>query len=378
MEKKRKILLYFIFAVLTMPLLEQEFGFITSGALKGGFRNAQDSAFTLKSWWNGTFQPQREKYLNDAVGFRPDLVRLTNQIDFSLFDICHSGWTVKGKDQYLFQWPYINAYYGLDFSGPKIILDRCRMMRALQDTFSKMGKSFVLAYLPSKASSYPEYFPDDRVVKHPGPTNYTVYRHIADSLGINQIDLDAWFVSMKHTCKEPLFSKQGIHWTTYGAILGGDSLTRYLEHLQNIHMRHPDWTKMIHSDSLRGGDDDIAVELNLIFPEAHETLAYPIIEDVPNDTGKKINAVYIGDSYAHKMIEFGIVHKMNNRCEFWSYFNEVHDINGHGFYYINEYDWIGALERADCIVLSYTLFNFYHLGDGFIENAYNHYFPAKK
>ena len=371
-------MLYFLFIVLTLPAVEQKFHFIKVAPLKGGYKDAVDSVFRLQSWLSGAFQAQREKYLNDGVGFRPDLVRLTNQIDFSLFDICHTAWTVKGKDQYLFQWPYINAYNGSDFSGRQVILERCVKMRALQDTFAKMGKSFILAYLPSKASSYPEYFPDDRVVKHPGPTNYAVYRHIADSLGINQIDLDAWFVSMKNTSKEPLYSKQGIHWTTYGAILGGDSLTRYMEHLRGIHVQHPRWEKMVHSDSLRGGDDDVAAELNLVFPEAHETLAYPVIEDVPNDTGKKINAIYIGDSYAHKMIEFGIVYKMNNQCEYWGYFDEIHDINGHQYSTINTYDWIGALKRTDCIVLSYTLFNFYHLGDGFIEHAYDYYFPAKK
>jgi len=305
-------------------------------------------------------------------------VRLTNQIDFTFFDICHSGWTVKGKNQYLFQWPYINAYYGLDFSGRTLILDRCIKMKALQDTLGKLGKSFVLVYLPSKATSYPEYFPDDRVVKNPGPTNYVVYRHIADSVGINQVDMEAWFLSMKNHSQEPLYSKQGIHWSKYGAILGGDSLMSYIEHLRNIHIPHPIWAKMQHSDTLRGGDDDIASELNLIFPEAHETMAYPIVEDVPQGDMKKINAIYIGDSYAFKMIEFGIIYKMNNQCEYWGYFDDVHDINGHNFTYINSYDWIGAMNRADCIFLAYTQFNFPNLGNGFIEKAYDHFFPAKK
>ena len=376
MESKAKSrLLVFLFLVLVLPVAEQKINFIKSGPLKGGFKPAVDTDFSFKSWWSGRFQELKEKKLNDQTGFRPDLVRLTNQIDFSLFDKCHAGWTVKGKDQFLFQFPYINAYYGKDFVGYERVRDQSLKLKALQDTLKKLGKNLVLVYLPSKASTFPEYFPDDWKAPKIGPRNYAAYRHICDSLGVNQVDLDAWFVTMKNKSAEPLFSKQGIHWTNYGAILGGDSLTRYLEHLLNIPVQHPDWSKMEHTDKLRDGDDDIASELNLIFPEAHETMTYPIICNNNDTTKRKINAIYIGDSYAHKMIEFGVIYLMNGQCEFWRYYDEMHDINGHKFTYIKDYDWKAAIDRCDCVVISYTLFNFGQLGNGFIDQAFSRYYP---
>jgi SGNH hydrolase-like domain, acetyltransferase AlgX len=378
MEHKIKdILLYLLLAVLILPLAEQKLHFIKSIELRGGFKMAENVLFSKQGWMEGSFQHQKEQYLNDQMGFRPDFVRLTNQIDFSLFAKCHAGWDIKGKDGYLFQYPYIDAYYGKDYVGETTIREKAIKLKAIQDTLSHLGKSLILTYLPSKASSYPEYFPDNRIEKK-GTTNYDTYRRICDSLNINQIDMDAWFVSMKHTSKEPLFSKQGIHWTKYAAIWGGDSLTRYIEQLRHIQVQHPNWSELEHTDQLRDGDDDIAKELNLIFPFAKEIMAYPKIKDIPADSERKINAIYIGDSYAHKMIEFGIIYLMNAQCEFWSLNKGVHDINGHKYTEMKDYNPKAAIDKTDCVVLAYTLFNFKELGHGFIEQAYEWYYPKGK
>ena len=117
-----------------------------------------------------------------------------------------------GTHHCLYQEPYINAYYGEDFAGYKTIRERSIKLKAIQDTFAKLGKSLVLVYAPNKAAYYPEYFPEHRVHDKKGVTNLEEYRRMADSLGINQIDMNAWFISMKKTTHELLFSKQGIHW----------------------------------------------------------------------------------------------------------------------------------------------------------------------
>lgn len=373
----KKGLFYCMFIVMLLPLAQHCFSFVESAALEGGFKAADDTTFSIEGWREGGYQQQKEKYLNDATGFRADLVRLNNQLDYTLLDKCHTAWTVKGKERYLFQRPYLDAYVGLDYIGYDAVLQNSVKLKAIQDTLARMGKSLILVYAPSKATSYPEYFPDRWGRMKQGTTNYATYRRICDSLGINQVDMDAWFVAMKGKSKEPLFSLQGIHWTNYGAILGGDSLIRYMERLRGVTVQHPVWTQMEHTSKLRAGDDDVARELNLIFPVATETLAYPVIQDVQDSGQKKINAIYIGDSYAHKMVEFGIVYKMNDQCEFWRYFDEMHDINDHKFTYIREYDWTGAIGKAECVVLVYTIFNFNQLGNGFIDQAYSHYYPEK-
>lgn len=360
-----------------MPLAEQSLPFIESGKLLGGFKDAADVDFSFQKWTDGSYQHQKELYLNDKTGFRPDMVRVNNQIDYSFFKKCHTGWTIAGLDDFLFQWPYIDAYYGNDYVGYDTILEKTRKLKAIQDTMSRSGKSLIIVYAPSKATYYPEYFPADRTHEKKRMTNLQAYRHVADSMGINQVDMDTWFLSMKNKSKELLFSKQGIHWTTYGAILAGDSLMKYIEKLQKIHIIHPDWSKMEHTDKPRLGDDDVARELNLIFPITKETYAYPIIQDVPDSGWKKPNVIYIGDSYCFKMVGFGIIDKMNAQCEYWGYFKEIRDIHNHSWIPINGYDWKGAINKSDCVLLVYTTFNLKELGNGFIEAAYDYYYPVK-
>ncbi len=375
--KIKKGLLLFLLIILCLPFAEQCFSFITSGPLDGGYKDADDVTFSVQGWLDGTYQHQKEKYLNDKVGFRPDLVRLNSQIDYSLFDICHSVWTVRGRDNYVFQNPYIEAYLGDDFIGYKKVLENSIKLKAIQDTLGHLGKSLILVYAASKASFYPEYFPDDRQHEQKKMTNQEAYKRAADSLGINQVDLDAWFLSMKHTSKELLFAKQGIHWTTYGVVLAADSLMRYVEKLRNIKIHHPVWTGMEHTTKPDHGDNDVVKGLNLIFPVATETFCYPIVRE-PDTGGIKPNVIYIGDSYAFKMLCFGHMKEMNTQCEYWGYFDDVHVINNGKFTYIRDYDWKGAMNTADCIVLEYTAFNLRNLGNGFIDQAYDFYYPNKK
>jgi hypothetical protein len=69
---------------------------------------------------------------------------------------------------------------------------------------------------------------------------------------------------------------------------------------------------------------------------------------------------------------------MNDMCEYWGYFDEVHDINGHRFKYVREFDWKSEMLHANCIVLAYTQFNLRDLGNGFIEQAYEYFYPSSK
>ena len=364
--------------ILFLPLLQHSFSFVKSGPLKGGFKDADDVVFSIQGWIDGSYQHQKERFLNDKTGFRADMVRINNQIDFALFDKCHAGWTLAGRNNNLFQAPYIDAYYGNDFVGYDTILEKTRKLKAIQDTLNHLGKSLVLVYAPSKATYCPEDIPEHLVQQEGRMTNYKAYRRTADSFGIHQIDMDAWFVSMKNKSKELLFSKQCIHWTIYGAILAGDSLIRYIENLRSVHVPHPEWSKTEHTDKPRYGDDDVAAELNLIFPIARETFGYPEMRDVQDSGAKKINAMYICDSWGFKMAGSGIVSKMNAQCEVWYYFKEIVDVNnGNKWIAFKDYDWKDAVNKTDCVVLVYTSFNLKELGSGFIETAYDHYYPKK-
>ena len=78
------------------------------------------------------------------------------------------------------------------------------------------------------------------------------------------------------------------------------------------------------------------------------------------------------------MIFSGIIAKMTGLCEYWSYFNSAHDLKSNAWSMMSNYDWKSAISRSDFLVIEYTSFNFGNfgnLGNGFIEQAYDYYYP---
>ena len=149
-------MLVVLFTVLAAPLIQHYFPFITSGPLYGFNADAPDEVFNWDKWWDGSYQEKKGRYLNDHIGFRADLIRLNNQLDYSLLNKLHSWKVVEGKDHYLFMDTYINGYYGRDYVGYTAILEKLVKLKALSDTFERLGKSLILIHAPAKEFMYPE------------------------------------------------------------------------------------------------------------------------------------------------------------------------------------------------------------------------------
>jgi hypothetical protein len=378
-ENVKKILLGLVFVVLFLPLSQLYVPVIESAPLHGAFHPARDTNFSIEQWIDGSYQEVKGKYIADNISFRSDLIRLNCQMDFSLFGRANTGWGVIGKDGCVFDVEYINAYTGNDFVGRDSLYNQLRKLKALQDTFARLGKSLVLVHAASKGYYYSECIPDKYRAKEYHPTNFRTCVGLADSLGVNQINMNAWFCAMKDTSKRLLYSKQGIHWTKYGGMLAGDSLIRYVEKLRKISMPHPKWEHMQITDFPVLPDNDIVSALNLIWPPVTEKFCYGDIVCKADSTKAKPNAIYIGDSFTVTLIENGVFSCINTKWEFWFYFRELHTNENPGAELpISGHDWTAALDKADYIALIYNAANLRNLGSGFIEAAYAHYFPGRE
>ncbi len=375
-HKIKKGLFSFLFIVLLLPFIQYCLPFIDSGKLYGYFNNAPDINFSFDKWFDGSYQNAKTNYLNDHVGFRPDLLRINGQIHFSLFNKPDCGGIVMDKDNSLYYDNYIDALVGKDFAGYPKAREKLSKLKALQDTFARRGKSLIMVYSPSKAfynagsaGLLAEGFT-------PRATNLATYLHIGDSLGLNQVDLNTWFVSLKGKTKDSVFTKQGIHWTEYGAILAADSVIRYMERLRKIRMAHPTWQRIEHTNKPRSTDNDVAAVLNLIFPVDNETFSYPQLIFARDTTLTRPRTIFIGDSFVWTFITTGINHNVYSKSEFWDYFGQSFR-EDQPVVKMPEYNWAAAIDSADCVVLMYNSINLPKLGDGFIEQAYQHYYPAR-
>jgi SGNH hydrolase-like domain, acetyltransferase AlgX len=381
MENKKARLFILLYVALALPLLQKSFGLTETKWLKGDVSNSADVDFSWNTWWDGTYQLKKNSYFNDQAGFRPDLVRINNQLDYWLFKKLHSGFVVIGKNHCLYQEDYINSYYGRDYVGYDSISNRLTKLKAIQDTLASLGKTIVLIHAPCKAFFYPEYFPDRMKGAKVAPTNYETCVRLADSLKINQVDFNARFISLKKTCPELLYPMQGIHWTVYGSLLAGDSLTRYMEGLRHVQMPHIVWSKSERTIKARDTDDDLFSILNLILPITKEQFTYPQYSFANDSTKYRPRAIYIGDSFISNWIHDGFMANVNREWEYWFYFNlivnAVSGDNPANCAKVQDSDWMAKIRKADCVVLMYTSHNMNQLGNGFIEKAYDYYYPEK-
>jgi len=175
MIKLRNILFIGILLVLLTPMIEYEFQLVKTGPvidLMGAIVPAEDTVLTTNGWLSGNFQNKKEKYHNENFGFRTLGVRINNQIAFSLFSKTKAHGVEVGRNDYLYEKEYIEAYLGQNFVGDSAINERLRKLKFLQDTLAKMGKTMILVYAAGKGSYYPEFFPEKYDGIKKGRTNY--------------------------------------------------------------------------------------------------------------------------------------------------------------------------------------------------------------
>lgn len=374
--KARKILFIIFLGLLLLPLLNQHLKFIDSGEIYGIARTP-NTTFSWAKWWNGTYREEKERYINDSIGFRQDFVRITNQVDFSLFGKINAGWIKRTPDNYLYYDGYLRAQCGADYAGDGYPYEILEKLKFLQDTFQKQGKLLVVIYAPSKANYFSDNLPPLPECKTQGKTNLQNYIRIGDSLGINQIDLNSWYLTFRNKKTDHLiFSKQGIHWTLYGALFATDSIIRYTENKMHIRMPHPQWSEIEYSYTARRTDDDAGKMLNLLIP-IKEKFSYPAIHYCDDTTLTKPKTIYIGDSFIWTLIFDGILNHANTNGQYWYYFKDVFLTNyDEGpVAQIKDYKWPDEVKKADCIYIMHTPPNVTSLGNGFIEQAYAYYHP---
>jgi SGNH hydrolase-like domain, acetyltransferase AlgX len=376
-------LFIFLMLVVAFPLLQQSLSFFESGKVHGAVANIPDSSFAWDRWWTGRYQKQKNDYLNDNTGCRPDLVRINNQVDYWLFGKLHANGVVIGKDDYIYEQFYIDEYNGKDYLGDQVIRDMFVKLKKVQDTLDHLGKSFVFLYAPSKAYYFPGNFPASlNSERRPVNTNYTMFKRMGDSLGIHQVDFNAWFLAMKDTSKNLLFSRLGTHWTVYGSLLTGDSLIRYLERVRNVRIPRTAWDSIKYSYQPQRTDDDLAAGLNLITEFRKERFTYPKYYYNYKNTNAMPNAVYIGDSFVWTWVNNGLMHNINKEWDLWYYFNEgwnERSFSGlESMRPLESFDWAKEMMNMDCIIVLYTPANFKGLNyeGAFIEKMYRYFYPA--
>ena len=322
--RAKRIILAIVFGVLLLPLINGQFNIIKSGGLKGAVALAINPDFTWKHWFSGKYQKEKEAYHNTNVSFYPDLIRLNNQIDFSLFGILHAKEVVEGQQHYLYETPYILSYTGIDKLPESTLLNNTLKIKAIHEKLQAKGKKFVFIIATNKADFYPEHLPTRYQKLDFKGRNYHSYLRYFDSLKINYIDFNKYFVLQKPKSKYPLITKFGTHWSSYGTSLVTDSIIRYLNvcHYDGK-LIQPQISYLV-SETYNNHDKEAFDPLNLIKGwNESEVTAIPQYKFSDKTDAVKPKMLCVSDSYFWEIYDQGVLEHVFSDLEFW-YYNREH------------------------------------------------------
>lgn len=245
--------------------------------------------FGCETLLSGAFQSYADKKAAKSFGFREVMVRCYNQVMYSLFDETTRE-VIVGKDGYLFELGYRRSVCGQDFLGRDVIAAKTDSLRVINDWLHKQNKRLVVLITPNKWRTHADKVECNCPV--PAATNYTVFKEAMQRSGIPFIDGIGMFNALEEESPHPLFSRQGTHWSVYGAFRAAQELRQTLDRLGIALPR-------MHVDTLEAGgpkytDKDLHDLLNILRLPKEEALAYPRLSF---SNGYRPRVLVVGDSY---------------------------------------------------------------------------------
>lgn len=369
----KKANFYLILLSLFIPLLVGVFKMMEEKPLEGAFENQEIKTlkyFTWTRWFDERFQKAMEKTASQNTGFRNTLIRIANQINFSIFKSTEAEKVIVGKENVLFEEGYIIDYLGRNYCGEEYIKEQSHRIKRIQDEFLKQYNiHLIMVFEPGKASVYPEKIGREFRPEHKTVSNYEAYSRIFKEQKITNLDLNAYFKAIKDTCTYPLFPAYGVHWSTYGLWLATDTLLKFIKTNTHYDIALPIWKKISYTDSLKDVDFDIEKSMNLLYPLKHEVLAYPtIIFDTLNKQRPKV--LSIADSYYWSIFDNKIPHNVFANADFWYYNATVYpDIWGEKARYVKNLNQKDEILKQNVILVMITEMNLYRAFWKFEETA---------
>jgi hypothetical protein len=365
-----------IIILMALPAVQMRFHLFKEKPLNGAFKLAERPQFTKVNWKSGEYQGQIESYLKDHSGFRNFLVRLQNQVDFSLFRQANAEGAIVGKNKQLFEYDYIRSWLAIDYPGDSFIEKKMQRTKYVQEYLKReKGIDLIVVFEPGKASFYPEYLPSKYVKKKHGPSTYDRYRQKAKDLNIDFTDLHQYFLNLKPGSEYPLFPRYGTHWSVYGMWFAADSLLNLIESRRGIPLTEFRGNSMETSFKPRDTDDDVLKTMNLLCPLKGEKLAYPVYSFDTAHPGDKPMVLVVADSYYWNIFNTGIPKYLFANEAFWYFNTLVYPEYYSQPVYTKDLDLRREVEKQQVIFLMVTE-RFVHKFDWtFIDQLYNLYTP---
>ena len=371
-DRTALVLWIFITVLLFLPIILAQFPKIAGDKLYGiEYIDKTDVRFTWKNVESGLFQENADNLIRQNVGCSNYWVRLHNEINFRAFRYSNTEKLVLGKNDCFFEEIYITEYLGHNYIGNYFIRKKVANLKRLQELIEKQyNKHLILVFEPGKASFSPESIPDRYHPGQKGTSNYEGFTKECKRQCIDYLDLNRYFMELKPTSPHKLYSKYGVHWSSYGLWVAADTLTRFIERTCAIDL--PDCHVLGDSNSTHNKDLDFDMEppMNLLCELPHERMNFPIRTFLYDSIRHARPRTFtIADSYYWSIWNNGIAENLFSENTFWYYNRTVWPDIWDPIVWADKTKLAETIENNDLILLMITEANLYDFGWGFVEEA---------
>lgn len=356
--------------MMILPFIQQAFDVPKIRPLKGSFVVPHKPEWSFPNFLESSFQDSLNTYLEHHIGYRPHLVRLHNQLQYTLFDTINAQGVIVGKEGYLFELNYIKSMYGLDYVGDEKVESDIEKTIVVNNWLNENGKQLIVVLAPGKGSFFPEYVPDEYRPDSIGKQNYTAYYKALRKHEIDVIGGNDWFGAMKDSSRYALYPKAGIHWSYYGLGLVFDSVFKLIENHFQTDFIDFELEKIQVSSKLRSPDRDLWEGMNIILPPDDYAMAYPEFKFEVKNKAEMPSVITVADSYYWQWFGGGNAMRGFKENSFWYYNKQVFFPNNTPPKDRSQVDLFDYISENDVILLIQTDANMNRFGFGFIDDLY--------
>lgn len=343
--------------------------------LKNDKKNTETPQFNFESYKDNSFQKAVEDYLRDNYGFREFGTRLYNQYRYSFYKITCNNFFTPGKDHWMFYFPGVKDYYGLEFYShfktneelTEYIDSQVNMLNELRSILKNDYGIELLSFIaPDKPFIYPQYLPEmEKDSTTLNAADYFTKRF--EETGFPNINLIPWYKEIADTSSRNLFMPMDSHWT-FAAVYAYDSLFRFMNSLNDFGI-----PKMkidsITETKYEGRQDDEAT-LNLLFKVPNDTPKYTAHVSVENDgQNRKPKVLFVGDSFIFAFEYMPAKTKLISYYENWFYYNRAYRGFAKKEDKVSNINRLRSILNADFIVVYSVGYQWYDGTRGFVEDA---------
>ena len=227
----------------------------------------------------------------------------------------------------------------------------------------------LLVFEPGKAYFSPDQIPTRYHPEIKSTSNFERFLYYCKKENVNYLDLNNYFKERKKKSEHLLYSKYGVHWSSYGMWQAVIQLSDIIERTTKFDLPEivqiADFTSSVSKDL----DFDLEPPMNLLTELPHERMYFPIMKFITDPTKPLPKVLTIADSYYWSIWDNSINRQLFSKNEYWYYNKTIYPDIWDPAVYVIDSTRKRIIEDQNIILLMITDANLYNFGWDFIEQT---------